>query len=85
MSDATLYSEDMYVLLVPGAEEVFLTPEELQSRLQTMLASHQDNLPRDLQTLSEPADQAQRLMQTACEFEVTAGHCWQWYAVRLEK
>jgi hypothetical protein len=50
-----------------------------------MLASHQDNLPRDLQTLSEPADQAQRLMQTACEFEVTAGHCWQWYAVRLEK
>ena len=33
MSQATLYSEDMFVLLVPGSEEVFLEPDELITKL----------------------------------------------------
>ncbi|NEP15661.1 MAG: chlororespiratory reduction protein 7 [Leptolyngbya sp. SIO4C1] len=85
MSDATLYSEEMFVLLVPGAAEVFLTPAELQARLQQMLSKRQDRLPRDLQKLDSVKAQAKYLRDTGCEFEVEPGVAWQWYGVRLEK
>lgn len=85
MSAATLYSEEMFVLLVPGEDEVFLTPIELLEKLQTMLASRQDSLPRDLQKFDTLKTQAQHLRDTSCEFEVSPGVSWQWYSVRLEK
>ncbi|MEL6135947.1 MAG: chlororespiratory reduction protein 7 [Cyanobacteria bacterium J06628_6] len=85
MSQATLYSEDMFVLLVPGDEEVFLTPDELLTKLKDLLADRQDRLPRDLQKFDAVADQARHLRDTACEFEVEQGTAWQWYGVRLEK
>jgi hypothetical protein len=85
MSDATLYSEEMFVLLVPGEDEVFLAPDELVDRLKTELSQHQDNLPRDLRKFTNLEVQAEHLRDTACEFEVRPGVTWQWYAVRLEK
>ncbi|MEO0349885.1 MAG: chlororespiratory reduction protein 7 [Cyanobacteria bacterium P01_A01_bin.15] len=85
MADATMYSEDMYVLLVPGSEEVFLEPEELLAKLRAMLAEYPSQLPRDLQKFDSLDKQAKYLCETACEFEVAPGVAWQWYAVRLEK
>ena len=85
MSQATLYSEDMFVLLVPGEDEVFLTPAELLDKLKALLADRQDALPRDLQKFDAVSDQARHLRDTACEFEVEPGLAWQWYSVRLEK
>ncbi|MEO0541596.1 MAG: chlororespiratory reduction protein 7 [Cyanobacteria bacterium P01_A01_bin.105] len=85
MSQATLYSEDMFVLLVPGEDEVFLTPDELLDKLKALLTDRQDDLPRDLQKFDTVPAQAQHLRDTACEFEVESGVAWQWYSVRLEK
>jgi Protein CHLORORESPIRATORY REDUCTION 7 len=85
MSNTFIYSEDMYTLLVPGQDEVFLTPEELLEKLQTMLDDYEDELPRELQKLTSQTEQAIYLMTTCCDFEVSPGVSWQWYAVRLEK
>ncbi|NEQ51200.1 MAG: chlororespiratory reduction protein 7 [Leptolyngbya sp. SIO3F4] len=85
MSSATMYSEDMFVLLVPGSDETFLEPGELLAELKTMLTQYPDELPRDLQKFASVDDQARHLRDTACEFEVKPGVSWQWYAVRLEK
>ncbi len=85
MADATMYSEDMYVLLVPGNDELFVEPDELLAKLKVMLEQYAGVLPRDLQKFDLVDQQAQHLRDTACEFEVTPGVSWQWYAVRLEK
>ncbi|MEM8614868.1 MAG: chlororespiratory reduction protein 7 [Cyanobacteria bacterium P01_H01_bin.105] len=85
MADATMYSEDMFVLLVPGNDEVFLEPDELLIKLQVMLEQYAGLLPRDLQKFDLVTQQAKHLRDTSCEFEVTPGVSWQWYAVRLEK
>ncbi len=85
MADATMYSEDMFVFLIPGSEEVFLEPDELLEKLKAMLASYAGALPRDLERLESLEDRATHLRDTACEFEVTPGVSWHWYAVRLEK
>ncbi|NJN02341.1 MAG: chlororespiratory reduction protein 7 [Leptolyngbyaceae cyanobacterium SL_1_1] len=84
MPDPIMYQEDTFVLLMPGAAEVFLTPLELQQKLQAIL-SEQEQLPRDLQKFSTLEDQARHLMNTACEFQLKPGETLQWYAVRLEK
>ena len=85
MPDSLMYQEDMFVLLAPGQAEVFLTPTELLEKLQAVLSSHQDDLPRDLQKFPSPQLQAEHLINTACEFEIKPGESLQWYAVRLEK
>ncbi len=85
MADATMYSEDMFVLLVPGNEEVFLEPDELLDKLKTMLGDYAGVLPRELERMGTLEEKATHLRDTACEFEVTPGVAWQWYAVRLEK
>ncbi|MEA5465931.1 chlororespiratory reduction protein 7 [Leptothoe sp. PORK10 BA2] len=85
MANATMYSEDMFVLLVPGSEQVFLEPDELLAKLKSMLEQYPDPLPRDLQKFALVDQQAQHLRDTGCEFEVSPGVTWQWYAVRLEK
>ena len=85
MADATMYSEEMFVLLIPGNEEVFLEPDELLAKLKAMLEKYPGPLPRDLQKFDLVEQQALHLRDTACEFEVTPGVSWQWYAVRLEK
>lgn len=85
MTDASMYSEDMFVLLVPGSDEVFLEPDELLAKLKTMLDEYSGLLPRDLQKFDSLDQQARHLRDTSCDFEVTPGVSWQWYAVRLEK
>lgn len=85
MADATMYSEDMFVLLVPGSDEVFLEPDELLAKLKSMLEQYSGPLPRDLQKFDSLEQQARHLRDTSCDFEVTPGVSWQWYAVRLEK
>lgn len=85
MPDAIMYQEEMFVVLMPGAAEEFLTPEELLERLEGLLRDRQHDLPRDLQRFSTAAEQAQHLRDTACELELSAGEAMQWYVVRLEK
>ncbi|MEO0828650.1 MAG: chlororespiratory reduction protein 7 [Cyanobacteria bacterium J06642_9] len=85
MPDALMYQEDMFVLLALGQAEEFLTPDELKDRLKNILATRQDDLPRDLQKFDTIDEQAQHLAETACELELAPGQTLQWYAVRLEK
>lgn len=85
MADPIMYQEDMFVVLVPGEEEVFLTPEEMLARLEVLLADYPDPLPRDLQKFSTLPEQAKHLRDTSCEFELAPGKVMQWYVVRLEK
>jgi len=85
MPDNIMYQEDMFVVLMPGEAEVFLTPDELLVQLSALLAERQDNLPRDLQRFSDLTEQAQHLRDTACELELRPGETMQWYVVRLEK
>lgn len=85
MPDSIMYSEDAYVLLEPNQPEQFLTPAELLERLKAVLATRQDDLPRDLQKFSDLEVQAKYLMETSCELDVEPGQYLQWYVVRLEK
>ena len=85
MPDAIMYQEEMFVVLMPGEAEVFLTPEELLEKLVGLLGSRQQDLPRDLQGFATLEAQAQHLRDTTCEFELAPGETMQWYVVRLEK
>jgi hypothetical protein len=85
MPDALMYQEEMFVVLMPGEAEVFLTPEELLEKLTELLSPRQATLPRDLQRFATVAEQAQHLRDTACELELAPGETMQWYVVRLEK
>lgn len=93
MPDAIMYQEEMFVVLMPGEAEVFLTPEDLLEKLVGLLSvgaaspseNRQPDLPRDLQRFTTVADQARYLRDTACELELAPGEAMQWYVVRLEK
>ena len=85
MPNLNLYSEDAYVVLEPNQPEQFLTAPELFEKLKGVLATKQDDLPRDLQKFANLEEQTQYLMETSCEIDVSPGHYLQWYAVRLEK
>jgi hypothetical protein len=86
MPDAIMYQEeDMFVVLMPGEEEVFMTPDELLAKLKDILSEHQDDLPRELQRFKSLEDQARHLRDTSCDFDLRPGEAMQWYVVRLEK
>ena len=85
MSDSLMYSEEHFVVLETNQPEQFLTAAELLDKLKAILAQCQDNRPRDLQKIASLEDQAQRLIETSCEFDLGPGQFLQWYAVRLEK
>jgi len=74
---------DDYVVLEPGKPEQLLdvpnTLAWLSRWLQTM-----DQLPADLADLSSVEAAAQRLLDTACDLELSPGVSIQWFAVRLE-
>ena len=74
---------DDYVVLEPGKPEQLLdvpnTLAWLSRWLQTM-----DQLPADLAGLSSVEVAAQRLLDTACDLELSPGVSIQWFAVRLE-
>jgi hypothetical protein len=80
-----MFQEDAFVVLETNQPEQFLTPAELLEKLKAILASRQDDLPRDLQRFTSVEEQAQYLMATSCELDVGSGQYLQWYVVRLEK
>jgi hypothetical protein len=83
MSDPLLRELDHYVVLEPGAPERILTAAETLD----WLAAHLQRLPRppsDLADLPSAAERSARLLQTACELELSPGRSIQWFAVRLE-
>ena len=83
MSDPLIRSLDHYVVLVPGEPEQLLTADDtmtwLAGRLQDL-----DPWPSDLNGCSTAEQAALRLLDTACELEISPGISLQWYAVRLE-
>jgi hypothetical protein len=85
MPDSIMYQEDAYVVLETNQPEQFLTPEELLEKLKAILATRQDDLPRDLQQFSSVEEQAKYLMETSCDLDMEPGEYLQWYVVRLEK
>ena len=85
MPDSLMYNEEMFVLLETNQPEQFLTVTELLTKLKSVLAQRQDDLPRDLQQIPTVEAQAQRLLDTSCELDMGPGQFFQWYAVRLEK
>ncbi|MBC7822277.1 MAG: chlororespiratory reduction protein 7 [Candidatus Parcubacteria bacterium] len=85
MPDSLMYQEDHFVVLETAQPEQFLTAAEMLEKLRSILSQHQDNLPRDLQSLPTIQEQAKHLLDTACELDVGSGDYLQWYAVRLEK
>lgn len=86
MSQATMYSEDHFVILETNQEEQILTAEELFEKLKGILAERSpEDLPRDLQKIEDLSDRTRHLMETSCELDMGAGQYLQWYAIRLEK
>ncbi|MDE5094574.1 MAG: chlororespiratory reduction protein 7 [Trichodesmium sp. St11_bin5] len=85
MPISLMYEEENYVVLEANKPEQFMTAVELLEKLRSIIATQQDNLPRDLQKLSSLDDQAEKLRDTYCEYEFTPGKFIQWYVVRLEK
>ena len=83
MSDPLIRACDDYVVLEPGKPEQLLdvpnTLAWLSRWLQTM-----DQLPADLADVSSLEAAAQRLLDTACDLELSPGVSIQWFAVRLE-
>lgn len=85
MSDPLMYQQDAFVVLEPNQSEQFLTPAELLDKLKNLLMERQENLPQDLKKFTSVDAQAQYLMDTSCEFDLSPGQYLQWYVVRLEK
>ena len=83
MSDPLIRACDDYVVLEPGKPEQLLdvanTLAWLSRWLQTM-----DQLPADLADQASVEAAAQRLLDTACNLELSPGVSIQWFAVRLE-
>lgn len=84
MSDPLLREMDHYVVLEPGGEEAILSAEETRAWLARHLASL-PLPPADLRHLNRVEAQVERLLETACELELTPGSAIQWFAVRLER
>ena len=85
MSDPLMYQQDAFVVLETNQPEQFLTPAELLDKLKNLLMQRQENLPQDLKKFTSVDAQAQYLMDTSCEFDLSPGQYLQWYVVRLEK
>jgi hypothetical protein len=85
MPNSIMFREDAFVVLETNKPEQFLTPIELLEKLKAILATRQDDLPRDLQKFTSVEEQAQYLMETSCELDVGPEQYLQWYVVRLEK
>ena len=72
MSDPLIRELDHYVVLEPGKPEQLLTVAETLAWLEQQLSSL-ESIPEDLSGLATTADQAQRLLETACELELQPG------------
>lgn len=85
MPNSIMYQEDCYVVLSPELKEQFVSLAELKELLTNLLRQIAPQLPQDLQNISNPERQVERLIDTVCELDCHDLGIWQWYAVRLEK
>jgi hypothetical protein len=83
MSDPLIRACDDYVVLEPGKPEQLLDVPNTLAWLSRWLKT-MDQLPADLADLSSVEAAAQRLLDTACDLELSPGVTIQWFAVRLE-
>ncbi|KGG18490.1 hypothetical protein EV11_1361 [Prochlorococcus sp. SS52] len=66
----------------PCKNEKLLTSKETLQWLENWL-NQMDELPEDLKEHPSNVEAAQRLLDTACDLEITPGFNIQWFAVRL--
>ena len=83
MSDPLIRALDDYVVLEPGKPEQLLSAADTLTWLSDWLR-RLDQVPADLADQPNPEAAAQRLIDTACDLEVSPGMTLQWFAVRLE-
>ena len=74
---------DHYVVLEPVEGERILTAADTLAWLAAQLEALEE-VPADLAALAGPMERAQRLLETACELELSPGLSIQWFAVRIE-
>ena len=85
MADSIMYQEDAFVVLETDRPEQFMTPQELQQKLEVILSSGDVDIPRELEKFASTEEQARHLMENYFELDVGTGKYLQWYVVRLEK
>ncbi|MGL5033474.1 MAG: chlororespiratory reduction protein 7 [Microcystaceae cyanobacterium] len=86
MTANLLYQEEMFVVLESDQPEVFLTTEELGTKLQTILEKlPPEMLPRPLQKLATIPEKAVYLRDNFCDLALEGDRYLEWYVVRLEK
>ncbi len=86
MPDSLMYQQDNFVVLETNQPEQFLTASELLEKLKIVLQKiNFQDLPPDLHKFNSVEAQAQYLIDTSCELDISPGEYLQWYAVRLEK
>ena len=85
MASTSMYSEDHFVLLLPGEAEQILSATELTAQLKTWVVQYADALPQDVACQQGVDAQAEVLREGSCELELEPGRNAQWYAIRLEK
>ena len=83
MSDPLIRACDDYVVLEPGKPEQLLSAADTLAWLSGWLRT-MEQLPDDLRDLPDVDAAAQRLIDTACDLEISPGVTLQWFAVRLE-
>ena len=71
------------MVLEPGKPEQLLNAADTLTWLSDWLRT-MESLPADLQDLPDVASAAQRLLDTACDLELSPGVSLQWFAIRLE-
>lgn len=85
MASTSMYSEDHFVLLLPGEAEQILSATELMTQLKEWVVQYADALPQDVVQQQGIDAQAEALRDGSCELELEPGRNAQWYAIRLEK
>ena len=83
MSDPLIRACDHYVVLEPGKPERLLSSDDTLTWLSEQLGK-MSVLPSDLRDFESLSAAAERLLDTACDLELTPGLNLQWFAVRLE-
>ncbi len=83
LSDPLIRACDHYVVLEPGKPERLLSSDDTLAGLTEHL-EYMAVLPSDLRGFGSSFAAAERLLDTACDLELTPGLNLQWFAVRLE-
>ena len=83
MSDPLIRSLDHYVVLEPGQAEQLLSAADTLTWLAQRLMALRP-WPEDLRGCDGATEAAERLIDTACELEISPGVRLQWFAVRLD-